>query len=223
MKILLVEDELDLNRNLTKRLRSENYTVDSAFDGQEALDYVAISPYDVIICDVMMPHLDGFSFLKTLRDCQNTTKVIFLTARDSLEDRIKGLDAGADDYIVKPFEFEELLARLRVQARQQFHQTSNQLIKGALMLDTVQKVASFDNQVLPLTAKEYQVLLYLMQHLDHILSRDQILSHVWDLDYEGGSNIVDVLIKNIRKKLAEVTDDTIIETKRGLGYVIHSS
>lgn len=222
MKLLLVEDERDLNQSLAKRLRAENYALDTAYDGQEALDYLAVTSYDLIICDIMMPNLSGHGLLKEMRQKGDKTKLIFLTARDSLTDRVEGLDMGADDYLVKPFEFEELLARIRVQVRQQYDQPTNLLTAGDLQLDTGKKQVTFSDQVISLTAKEYQVLVYLMQNLDHTLTRDQILNRVWDLDYEGGSNIIDVIVKNIRKKLAAVNPEPVILTKRGLGYVIAS-
>lgn len=222
MKLLLVEDEYDLNLSLVKRLRAEQYTVDAAFDGEEALDYLAVSQYDAIICDIMMPNMNGHQLLKELRNQGDKTKLIFLTARDSLEDRVSGLDMGADDYLVKPFEFAELLARIRVQVRQKYQQTSNILEVGDLTLDSSKQLVMRAGEIIQLTAKEYQVLLYLMQNLNHTLSREQILNQVWDFDYEGESNIIDVIIKNIRKKLAEVNPEPVILTKRGLGYVIQA-
>lgn len=222
MKLLLVEDEPDLNQSLAKRLRLENYAVDTAFDGEEALDYLAVSSYDVIICDIMMPNMGGHALLKKLRDQGDPTKLIFLTARDSLPDRIEGLDMGANDYLVKPFEFTELLARIRVQIRQTYDHATSILEVGDLQLDTSKKTVTRAGKSIQLTGKEYQVLDCLMQNLDHTLSRDQILNQVWDLDYEGESNIIDVIIKNIRKKLAEVNPEPVILTKRGLGYVIPS-
>lgn len=222
MKLLLVEDEYDLNRSLVKRLRAEQYTVDAAFNGEEALDYLAVSQYDAIICDIMMPKLNGHELLKELRNHGDKTKLIFLTARDSVEDRVAGLDMGADDYLVKPFEFAELLARIRVQVRQKYQQTSNILIAGDLHLDTSKQLVTRAGEIIQLTAKEYQILLYLMQNLNRTLSREQILNQVWDFDYEGESNIIDVIIKNIRKKLAVVNPEPVILTKRGLGYVIQA-
>lgn len=220
MKLLIVEDEYDLNQSLVKRLRAEHYTVDAAFDGQEALDYLAVSDYDVIISDLMMPNLDGYQLLHHLRQSRHQAKIIFLTARDAIEDRILGLDLGADDYLIKPFDFGELLARIRVQVRKTYFQTDNLLSVGNLCLDLAKKSVTLNGQDINLTGKEYQVLQYLLQNRNHTLSREQILNHVWDLDYEGESNIIDVIIKNIRKKLAEVSPELIIQTKRGLGYVI---
>lgn len=210
MKLLLVEDEADLNRSLTKLLKKEHFSVDSAFDGEEALEFLEIVDYDLIILDIMMPRMDGFAFLEKIRQAGKQVIVLVLTARDSLEDKIRGLDLGADDYLVKPFEFEELLARLRALLRRQ----QRELVSQKIDLGDI---------VLELTAKEYEVLEYLARNQNHILSREQIRDHVWDFDYEGESNIIDVLIKNIRRKIDQDKKQSIIHTKRGVGYVIWSS
>ena len=210
MKLLLVEDEADLNRSLTKLLKKEHFSVDSAFDGEEALEFLEMVDYDLIILDIMMPRMDGFAFLEKIRQAGKQVIVLVLTARDSLEDKIRGLDLGADDYLVKPFEFEELLARLRALLRRQQRELVSQKI-------------DLGDMVLELTAKEYEVLEYLARNQDHILSREQIRDHVWDFDYEGESNIIDVLIKNIRRKIDQDKKQSIIHTKRGVGYVIWSS
>ncbi|MBX9096962.1 response regulator transcription factor [Streptococcus gordonii] len=224
MKLLLVEDEVDLNRSLTKLLKKEHFSVDSAFDGEEALEFIEMMDYDLIILDIMMPRMDGFAFLEKIRQAGRQVIVLVLTARDSLEDKIRGLDLGADDYLVKPFEFEELLARLRALLRRQQRELVSQKIDlGNLVLDLNKKIVLKDDQVLDLTAKEYEVLEYLARNRDHVLSREQIRDHVWDFDYEGESNIIDVLIKNIRRKIDQDKTQSIIQTKRGVGYVIWSS
>ena len=220
MKILVVEDERDLNRIITKHLKKNNYSVDSCFDGEEALDFVSYSEYDLIITDIMMPNVDGYEFIKRLRESKNNTPVIMLTAKDTLEDKIIGLDSGADDYIVKPFEFDELLARIRVLMRRNYGFATNVIQVDDVVLDISKKQVLRNGQNIGLTGKEYEVLEYLMKNKESILSRDQILNHVWDYDYDGASNIVDVIIKNIRKKLDNGTDKTIIYTKRGLGYFV---
>ena len=220
MKILVVEDERDLNRIITKHLKKNNYSVDSCFDGEEALDFVGYSEYDLIITDIMMPNVDGYEFIARLRDSKNNTPVIMLTAKDTLEDKIVGLDSGADDYIVKPFEFDELLARIRVLMRRNYGLVTNIIQVDDVVLDISKKQVLRNGQNIGLTGKEYEVLEYLMKNKESILSRDQILNHVWDYDYDGASNIVDVIIKNIRKKLDNGTDKTIIYTKRGLGYFV---
>ena len=220
MKILVVEDERDLNRIITKHLKRNNYSVDSCFDGEEALDFVSYSDYDLIITDIMMPNVDGYEFIKRLRESKNNTPVIMLTAKDTLEDKIVGLDSGADDYIVKPFEFDELFARIRVLMRRNYGLVTNVIQVDDIVLDISKKQVTRNGENIGLTGKEYEVLEYLMKNKESILSRDQILNHVWDYDYDGASNIVDVIIKNIRKKLDNGTDKTIIYTKRGLGYFV---
>jgi response regulator arlR len=220
MKILVVEDERDLNRIITKHLKKNNYSVDSCFDGQEALDFISYSEYDLIITDIMMPNVDGYEFIDKLRANKNNTPVIMLTAKDTLEDKIVGLDSGADDYIVKPFEFDELLARIRVLMRRNYGLATNIIKIEEVTLDLAKKQVAKSGEIIDLTGKEYEVLEYLMKNKGSILSRDQILNHVWDYEYEGASNIVDVIIKNIRKKLDRGEGNTIIYTKRGLGYFV---
>jgi len=220
MKILLAEDEVDLNNVVTRYLKKNGYSVDSVLDGEEALDYLEYSEYDLVILDIMMPKVDGFEVIKKLRDKGNHTSVLMLTARDSADDKVKGLDLGADDYIVKPFDFNELLARIRAVVRRKYGNSSNKLVIGDLILDTSEKSVTRAGKQIELTGKEYEVLEYLMQSKNRILSREQIKEHVWDFDYEGDSNIIDVLIKNIRKKIDVEDGKQIIYTKRGLGYVI---
>ena len=220
MKILLAEDEVDLNNVVTRYLKKNGYSVDSVLDGEEALDYLEYGEYDLVILDIMMPKVDGFEVIKKLRNKGNHTSVLMLTARDSAEDKVKGLDLGADDYIVKPFDFNELLARIRAVVRRKYGNSSNKLVIGDLILDTSEKSVTRAGKQIELTGKEYEVLEYLMQSKNRILSREQIKEHVWDFDYEGDSNIIDVLIKNIRKKIDIEDGKQIIYTKRGLGYVI---
>ncbi|ERK53122.1 response regulator transcription factor [Leptotrichia sp. oral taxon 879] len=220
MKILLAEDEVDLNNVVTRYLKKNGYSVDSVLDGEEALDYLEYSEYDLVILDIMMPKVDGFEVIKKLRDKGNHTSVLMLTARDSADDKVKGLDLGADDYIVKPFDFNELMARIRAVVRRKYGNSSNRLVIGDLILDTSEKSVTRAGKQIELTGKEYEVLEYLMQSKNRILSREQIKEHVWDFDYEGDSNIIDVLIKNIRKKIDIEDGKQIIYTKRGLGYVI---
>ena len=220
MKILVVEDEKDLNRVITKHLKKNNYSVDSCFDGEEALDYISYGEYDLIITDIMMPKIDGYGLIKQLRNDKNSTPVIMLTAKDSLDDKILGLDSGADDYIVKPFEFDELLARIRVLMRRNYGFATNIIQVDDVVLDISKKQVTRSSESIVLTGKEYEVLEYLVQSKNRILSRDQIKEHVWDYDYEGDSNIIDVLIKNIRKKIDVENGKQIIYTNRGLGYVV---
>ena len=220
MKILVVEDEKDLNRVITKHLKKNNYSVDSCFDGEEALDYISYGEYDLIITDIMMPKIDGYGFIKQLRNDKNSTPVIMLTAKDSLDDKILGLDSGADDYIVKPFEFDELLARIRVLMRRNYGFATNIIQVDDVVLDISKKQVTRSGESIVLTGKEYEVLEYLFKNKTRIISREQILNHVWDYDYEGASNIIDVIVKNIRKKLDVGSKKPIIHTKRGLGYFV---
>lgn len=196
MKILLVEDEIDLNNIVTKYLKKNGYSVDSVFDGEEALDYLKYGEYDLVILDIMLPKINGFEVIKELRNKGNHTSVLMLTARDSADDKVKGLDLGADDYLVKPFDFNELLARMRAVVRRKYGNSSNNLTIGDLVLDTSKKSITRGEKEIELTGKEYEVLEYLMQNKNRILSREQIKQHVWDYNYEGDSNIIDVLIKN---------------------------
>ena len=220
MKILLAEDEIDLNNIITKYLKKNGYSVDSVLDGEEALGYLEYGEYDLVILDIMMPKVNGFEVIKKLRDKGNHTSVLMLTARDSADDKVKGLDLGADDYIVKPFDFNELMARIRAVVRRKYGNSSNKLVIGNLVLNISEKSVTRAGKQIELTGKEYEVLEYLMQSKNRILSRDQIKEHVWDFDYEGDSNIIDVLIKNIRKKIDVEGGKQISYTKSRLGYVI---
>ncbi len=217
MKILVIEDEADLNRSIVKLLKTQQYSVDSAYDGEEALDYIRVSNYDVIISDIMMPKLDGLGVLKYLRNRQIKTPVLMLTAKDSIHDKVTGLDSSADDYLVKPFEFDELLARIRVMLRRDNRENLTSTVHfGDYCLDFVKKTVTANAVLIDLTSKEYELLECLVRHPNIVLSREQIREHIWDFDYEGESNIIDVLVKNIRKKMQ---NPSIIQTKRGMGYV----
>ena len=182
-----------------------------------------VTVYDAIILDIMMPIMDGYEFLKRIRSNNDQTPVLLLTARDSLQDKVSGLDSGADDYLVKPFEFEELLARIRVMTRRVYGHVSNEIRVDDLILDLAKKKVTCSGNEINLTSKEYEILEYLMKNKDHILTRQQIQDYVWDFDYEGASNLIDVLIKNIRKKIDVVNSKPLIYTKRGLGYVIRNT
>lgn len=220
MKILVVEDEKDLNSVITRHLKKNNFSVDSVFDGEEALNFLEYENYDLVILDIMMPKLNGYEVIKKLRTKQNETPVLMLTAKDNIEDKVKGLDLGADDYLVKPFDFNELLARIRAIIRRKYGNSSNQLSIDNLVLNISKKTVTRDGISIELTGKEYEILEYLMQNKGHILSREQIREHVWDFDYDGESNVIDVLIKNIRRKIDKLDSKSLITTKRGLGYVI---
>lgn len=220
MKILLVEDEIDLNNIVNKYLKKNGYTVDSVFDGEDALFHLSEATYDLVILDVMLPKLNGFEVLERMRSKNNKTPVLMLTARINIDDKVKGLDLGADDYLAKPFDFEELNARVRAIIRRKYDNVSSELKIHDLILDTTKKTVTRNGINIDLTGKEYEVLEYLMQSKDRIVSRDQIKNHVWDFYYEGSSNVIDVLIKNIRKKIDLEGSKQIIYTKKGLGYVV---
>jgi len=220
MRILVVEDEKDLNNIITKHLKKNNFSVDSVFNGEEALEYLEYGAYDLIVLDIMLPKINGYEVVKKLRENKNETAVLMLTARDSIEDKIKGLDLGADDYLIKPFDFGELLARIRALVRRKYGNTSNTMEIDDLCIDIAKKTVVRGGKNIELTGKEYEVLEYLIQNKGHVLSRDKIRDSVWDYGYEGESNIIDVLIKNIRKKIDIGNSKQLIHTKRGLGYVL---
>ena len=220
MRILVAEDERDLNEILCKKLRSEDYCVDGCFDGEEALDYLASVDYDAVILDIMMPKRSGLEVVEQLRRQGNQTPVLFLTARDSIYDRVTGLDAGADDYLVKPFAFDELLARLRVMTRKRGGERSNLFTIDDLTLDIRSKRVERGGAELKLSAKEYALLEYLIRNKGVVLSRIQIEENIWGFDYEGSSNIVDVYIRYLRRKIDKDHPVKLIHTIRGSGYVL---
>ena len=220
MRLLLAEDERDLNNIITKKLTSAGYSVDSFFDGQEAIDVLSYTDYDGIILDIMMPKADGFEVLRAVRDAGKSTPVLFLTARDAVSDRVKGLDSGANDYLIKPFSFEELLARIRAMTRTSFGVADNILTVSDLTLNCASKVVKRGQREIPLSAKEYALLEYLMHNQGIVLSREKIENHIWNLDYEGGTNVVDVYISYLRKKIDDGSDKKLIHTVRGRGYVL---
>ncbi|QNM15161.1 MULTISPECIES: response regulator transcription factor [Fusobacterium] len=219
MRILLVEDEIDLNNIISKYLKKNGYSVDSVFDGEEALYYLKSTIYDLIILDIMLPKIDGYQVAKTIRMEKNNVPILMLTAKDDIDDIVTGLDT-ADDYLVKPFDFKELLARIRALIRRKYGNTTNEISVKNVTLNTTDKSVKVDNKEVELTGKEYEILEYLLQNKGKVLSRDNIRDHVWNYDYEGESNLIDVLIKNIRKKISPEDSLSIIQTKRGLGYVI---
>lgn len=220
MRLLVVEDEVRLNSVISKRLIKEGYSVDSCFDGEEALSYLDVGEFDAVVMDIMMPKIDGLSVLKTMRAKNNNTPVLLLTAKDAVSDRVDGLDAGAEDYLVKPFAFEELLARIRVIIRKSAGNSTNFITVGDLVLDTNAKTAKRDGKDINLTAKEYDLLEYLMINKGIILSRDKIENHIWNFDYSGGTNVIDVYIWYLRRKIDDPFDKKLIHTVKGKGYVI---
>lgn len=220
MRILVAEDEKSLNKVITKRLSGEGYSVDSCFDGEEALAYLFAGEFDAAVLDIMMPKMSGIEVLKAMRARNDNTPVIFLTARDSISDRVLGLDSGAQDYLVKPFAFEELLARLRVLTRTALGSATNILTVSDLILDTKSRTAIRGGKAILLSAREYDILEYLMHNKNAVVSRETLENHVWNFDYGGGTNIVDVYIRYLRKKIDDENPVKLIHTVRGAGYVI---
>ena len=223
MRILVVEDEKKINDIIVKTLKQEKYGVDSCFDGEEALDYIFSVEYDIILLDIMLPKRDGFEVLKSIRKKGIKTPVLFLTARDEIEDRVKGLDLGADDYLVKPFAFEELLARIRVVLRKNSgsgEDTGNVLKIANLTVDCNKHEVFRDDVLIKLSAKEFSILEYMIRNRGRVVSKEKIEEHVWDFDYEGGSNIVEVYIKFLRKKIDNDFSPKLIHTIRRVGYVL---
>lgn len=220
MHILLAEDERDFNRIITRNLVSNGYSVDSCFDGEAALDFLMNGEYDAAVLDVMMPKMDGFEVTRRLRGAGNNTPIIFLTARDSIEDRVKGLDIGGNDYLVKPFAFAELMARLRVLTRSNSHHTTCLYTIADMTVDTSSHTVKRGDTEINLSAKEYAILEYMLANRGVVLSREKIENHVWNLSYEGGSNVVDVYIRYLRKKIDSDFEPKLIHTVRGAGYVL---
>ena len=220
MRLLVVEDEKKLNELITKKLKKEYYGVDSCFDGEEAVRYVEGTEYDAIILDIMLPKLDGFEVIKRIRAKKNKVPILLLTARDNIDDKVKGLDYGADDYLVKPFIFEELMARIRVLLRRNSGNADNVVTIANLKVDLDAKTVFRDDLLIKLSGREYSVLEYLIRNKGKILSRERIEDHIWNYDYEGGTNVIDVYIRYLRKKIDDSYTPKLIHTIRGLGYVL---
>ncbi len=220
MRILLAEDEQDLNRLITQKLKKEGYSVDSCLNGEDANDALMCAEYDAIILDIMMPRVDGYEVLRRLRSKGDMTPVLFLTAKDSVADRVKGLDMGANDYLIKPFSFDELMARIRVLLRTSHGVSDNEITVGDLVMDCAKKRVTRGEREITLSAKEYELLEYLMHNAGIILSREKIENHIWNYDYEGGTNVVDVYISYLRRKIDDGEDVKLIHTVRGRGYTL---
>jgi len=220
MRILVVEDERDLNRIITKKIKIEGYSVDSCFQGEEAMEYIDMTSYDAIIMDIMMPRKNGYEVINHMRSKGNTTPVLFLTAKDALEDRVKGLDLGADDYLIKPFHFDELMARIRAMVRRNYGVVSNRLQVANLTLDLDTRVVIRDETIIELSAKEFAILEYMMQNVGIVLSRERLEEHIWSYEYQGASNMIDVYIRYLRIKIDKNYEPKLIHTVRGVGYVL---
>lgn len=218
MRILVVEDELDLNHIICNKLTKEGYNVDACFDGQAALDYLETASYDGVIMDIMIPKKDGMSVLKTIRAEGIQVPVLFLTAKSEPQDIVRGLDAGASDYMTKPFEFSELLARLRVMLRTVHISNDSILNYGSLQIDTNNHRVVRDGVTVDLTVREYAILEYLVRNRNIVVTREQIRANIWSIDDDINSNVVDVYIRYLRRKIDDPFEEKLIHTIRGVGY-----
>ena len=224
MRILVIEDEKNLNDIIVKKLVLEKYCVDSCFNGNDALDYIFSVEYDVIVSDIMLPGIDGFEILRRIRKKEIKTPVLLLTARDGIEDRVKGLDYGADDYLVKPFAFDELMARIRVLLRRNPSSSnsnaSNIFSIANLTVNCNSHDVFRDKMPIKLSTREFTILEYMIRNKERVLSREQIEQHIWNYDYEGGTNVIDVYIRYLRRKIDKDFEPKLIHTIRGVGYVL---
>jgi DNA-binding response OmpR family regulator len=218
MRVLVVEDEPGIVGFIRQGLSEAGYAVDAALDGQAGLDYALVAEYDVMVIDIMLPKMDGLRLLREVRDRGIKTPILLLTARDGVEDRVNGLDAGADDYLVKPFAFPELLARLRALLRRPPLQSDTVLRVGDLEMDTPRHDVRRAGQRIELSPREFELLEFLMRHPDQVLSRTQIAEHVWNFDFYSESNVVDVYIGYLRRKMDRGFAYPLIHTVRGVGY-----
>ena len=223
MRILVVEDEKHLNRIISEAVEDEGYSVDSCYNGLEALEYLACADYDVIILDIMMPKMDGLELVRRLRSEGNNTPVLFLTARDAVADRVEGLESGGDYYLTKPFDFQELMAVVRVMTRKYTGNRSNVYTVADLSLDSNTKTVTRAGKNIELTAKEFSLLEYMMRNKGVVLSREMIENNLWNYDYEGGTNVVDVYVGYLRKKMDTGFSQKLIHTVWGTGWVLKES
>lgn len=218
MRILVVEDNHRLNRSLAASLTHEGYSVDSAYDGQEGQDLAELTAYDLIILDVLLPERDGLEVCRNLRRRRIQTPILLLTARDSVDDRVHGLDSGADDYLVKPFAMRELLARLRALLRRQQPSKQGQLALGDLVMDPVVHTVEREGRPLDLTPKEFALLEYFLYHPGQVVTREMIEQHIWNYDFECESNVIDVYVRRLRRKIDDPFAVKLLATVRGVGY-----
>ena len=222
MRVLLVEDDPKINAIVQQALQEEAYAVDVAFDGDRAEEMAFVNEYDAVVLDLMLPGKDGLEVCRSLREWGSITPVLMLTARDGLQDRVAGLDSGADDYLVKPFHVEELLARVRALLRRQAPTKTIRLAAGDLVVDTAAHTVTRGGELIGLTHTEYALLEYMMRRLGEVVTRGELMEHVWDEHYEGLSNIVDVYIRRLRSKIDEGRPIRLLETVRGTGYRLRS-
>lgn len=220
MRILVVEDEKHLNRIISEAMEDEGYSVDSCFNGADALEYALSAKYDVMILDIMLPKLDGLELVRCLRRRGDATPVLFLTARDSVADKVEGLESGGDYYLTKPFDFQELLAVVHVMTRKYTGNRSNIYTIADLTLDTAAKTVVRAGKNIELTQKEFSLLEYMVRNRGVVLSREMIENNLWNYDYEGGTNVVDVYVGYLRKKMDTGFDKKLIHTVWGTGWVL---
>jgi DNA-binding response OmpR family regulator len=220
MRVLIVEDQVKMANYLKRALEEQGYAVDVAHTGGEALDWAAVVEFDLVVLDIMLPELDGITVCRRLRQQGSQAGILMLTARDAIEDRVIGLDAGADDYLVKPFDLKELLARLRALARRHSPDAArtSTLVVADLRMDTRTRVVTRGDKLIDLTTKEYAVLECLLREPNRVLTRTQIAESVWNYDVYNQSNVVDVYIRNLRRKIDDPFDLKLIQTVRGAGY-----
>lgn len=218
MRVLVVEDEKDLNSIICSKLVKEGYNVDACYDGQAALDYMEAENYDGAIMDIMIPNKDGITVLREMRNAGIQVPVLFLTAKTETQDIVRGLDAGASDYMTKPFEFSELMARLRVMLRTQNPVNENVITCGALVVDMNNRQAIRDGKVINLTVREYDILEYLARNRNVVVTREQIRVNIWNIDDDVNSNVIDVYIRYLRRKIDDNYEEKLIHTIRGVGY-----
>lgn len=218
MRILVVEDEKDLNSIICSKLVKEGYNVDACYDGQAALDYMEAENYDGAIMDIMIPNKDGITVLREMRNAGIQVPVLFLTSKTETQDIVRGLDAGASDYMTKPFEFSELMARLRVMLRTQNQVNENVITCGSLVVDMNNRQAIRDGKVIDLTVREYAILEYLARNRNVVVTREQIRVNIWNIDDDVNSNVIDVYIRYLRRKIDDNYEEKLIHTIRGVGY-----
>lgn len=220
MRVLVVEDEKNMNRLISEAMEDEGYSVDSCFDGREAIDYAEAAEYDVIILDVNLPGCDGFTVVERLRERNCSAPVIFLTARDSVMDKVTGLNAGGDYYLTKPFSFDELRAVVNVMTRKYTGNRTNEYAMGDLVVDTASRTVTRGGEPIDLTSKEFALLEYMIRNRGVVLSREMIENNLWNFEYEGGTNVVDVYIGYLRRKIDKGRDKKLIHTVWGTGWVL---
>jgi two-component system copper resistance phosphate regulon response regulator CusR len=220
MRLLLVEDDSRIARFVARGLQEQSYAVDVVSSGDEALYQVEINDYDVVILDVLIPGKDGFTTCRAIRGLGKRMPILMLTARDAVDDRIHGLDSGADDYLTKPFEFGELLARLRALLRRPNDVRPAQILVGDLELDTGSQTAKRRNRLISLTAKEYALLEFLARNANRVIGRSEIAEHVWDETFDPFSNLIEVYVNRLRRKLGEENGNPLLQTRRGSGYIL---